>query len=181
MYLGDFRNLNYTQKGTFGEPISMIGFPSTDQDGSVLVPTMQFAISAKSKNQDAAWQFLRYYLTEDYQNEAPGFPLSMKVLEKRAEEAMDRPYYIDVNGNKYYYYDIIYIDDVEVTIDPMTREEVDHFMEILKTFKNVGRYDDTLINIISEEAEPYFNGQKNAGEVAQIIQNRAQIYLHEIQ
>ena len=63
----------------------------------------------------------------------------------------------------------------------MTREEVDHFMEILKTFKNVGRYDDTLINIISEEAEPYFNGQKNVGEVAQIIQNRAQIYLHEIQ
>lgn len=181
MYLGDFRNLNYTQKGTFGEPITMIGFPSTDQDGSVLVPTMQFAISAKSKNQDAAWQFLRYYLTEDYQNEAPGFPLSMKVLEKRAEEAMDRPYYIDVNGNKDYYDDIIYIDDVEVTIDPMTREEVDHFMEILKTFKNVGRYDDTLINIISEEAEPYFNGQKNAGEVAQIIQNRAQIYLHEIQ
>ena len=71
MYLGDFRNLNYTEKGTFGEPITMIGFPSTDQDGSVLVPTMQFAISAKSKNQDAAWQFLRYYLTEDYQNEAP--------------------------------------------------------------------------------------------------------------
>ncbi len=181
MYLGDFRNLNYTQKGTFGEPITMIGFPSTDQDGSVLVPTMQFAISAKSKNQDAAWQFLRYYLTEDYQNEAPGFPLSMKVLEKRAEEAMDRPYYTDENGNKEYYDDIIYIDDVEVTIEPMTREEVDHFMEILKTFKNVGRYDDTLINIISEEAEPYFNGQKNAGEVAQIIQNRAQIYLHEIQ
>ena len=181
MYLGDFRNLNYTEKGTFGEPITMIGFPSTDQDGSVLVPTMQFAISAKSKNQDAAWQFLRYYLTEDYQNEAPGFPLSMKVLEKRAEEAMDRPYYTDENGNKEYYDDIIYIDDVEVTIEPMTREEVDHFMEILKTFKNVGRYDDTLINIISEEAEPYFNGQKNAGEVAQIIQNRAQIYLHEIQ
>ena len=94
---------------------------------------------------------------------------------------MDRPYYMDENGNKEYYDDIIYIDDVEVTIDPMTREEVDHFMEILKTFKNVGRYDDTLINIISEEAEPYFNGQKNAGEVAQIIQNRAQIYLHEIQ
>ena len=60
---------------------------------------------------------------------------------------MDRPYYIDENGNKEYYDDIIYIDDVEVTIEPMTREEVDHFMEILKTFKNVGRYDDTLINI----------------------------------
>ena len=63
----------------------------------------------------------------------------------------------------------------------MTQEEVDQLVEMLKTFKNVVRYDDTLINIISEEAEPYFNGQKTASEVAQIIQNRAQIYLHEIQ
>lgn len=180
-YLGDFRDFNYMEKGTFGEPITLIGFPSADRDGSVIMPTMQFAISAKSKNQDAAWQFLRYYLTEEYQDEASGFPLSMKVLEKRAEEAMERPYYLDENGNKEYYDDVIYIDDVEVTIDPMTQEEVDRFMELLKTFKNVGRYDDTLINIISEEAEPYFNGQKNAGEVAKIIQERAQIYLQEIQ
>ena len=63
----------------------------------------------------------------------------------------------------------------------MTQEEVDQLVEMLKTFKNVVRYDDTLINIISEEAEPYFNGQKTAGEVAQIIQNRVQIYLREIQ
>ncbi len=181
MYLSDFRNFNYTEKGSFGEPITLIGFPSADQDGSVIMPTMQFAISAKSKNQEAAWQFLRYYLTEEYQEEAPGFPLSMKVLEMRAKEAMDRPYYLDENGNKEYYDDVIYIDDVEITIDPMTQEEVDRFMENLKTFKNVGRYDDTLINIISEEAEPYFNGQKNASEVAKIIQERAQIYLREIQ
>ena len=91
----DFRNFNYTEKGSFGEPITLIGFPSADQDGSVIMPTMQFAISAKSKNQEAAWQFLRYYLTEEYQEEAPGFPLSMKVLEMRAKEAMDRPYYLD--------------------------------------------------------------------------------------
>lgn len=94
---------------------------------------------------------------------------------------MERPYYVDEDGNKEYYDDYIMIDGVEVQINPMTQEEVDHYMEILKSFKNVGRYDDTLLNIISEEAEPYFNGQKNAQEVAQIIQNRAQIYLHEIQ
>ncbi len=181
MYLSDFRSFIYTEKGTFGEPITLIGFPSSDQDGSVIVPAMQFAISSKSKNQDAAWQFLRYYLTEEYQNKASGFPLSMKVLEQRGKEAMDRPYYTDANGNKEYYDDIFLVNGVEITIDPMTQEEVDQLVGMLKTFKNVVRYDDTLINIISEEAEPYFNGQKTASEVAQIIQNRVQIYLHEIQ
>lgn len=181
MYLSDFRNIAYTEQGTFGEPITLIGFPSKDEDGSVILPTMQFAISAKSKNQEAAWQFLRYYLTDEYQENTSGFPMSMKILEKRAKEAMDRPFYEDENGNKEYYDDYIMIDGVEVQINPMTQEEVDHYMEILKSFKNVGRYDDTLLNIISEETEPYFNGQKSADEVAQIIQNRAQIYLHEIQ
>ena len=36
-----------------------------------------------------------------------------------------------------------------------------------------------LINIITEEAAPYFAGQKNVNEVADIIQNRVQIYVNE--
>ncbi len=43
--------------------------------------------------------------------------------------------------------------------------------------KNV-RYDD-LKTVIQEEAEPFFAGQKDAATVAEIIQNRIQIYLEE--
>ena len=180
-YFYELRSISYAEQGTFGEPITLIGFPSSDGDGSAIVPVMRLAISSKSNNVDAAWQFVRTYLLEDYQNDTTGFPMSMKVLDKRAQEAMERPYYLNDNGEKEYYDDTYMIGDLEITIEPMTQEEVDKNIEILKSFTNVAKSDSTILNIITEEAEPYFSGQKTAEEVAKIIQNRAQIYLREIQ
>lgn len=179
-YLTDFRDLNYAKKGTFGEDITLIGFPSADKDGSAIMPALQLAISSKSKNQEGAWEFLRYYLTDEYQKEASGFPLSMKYLAKKAEEATKRPYYIDDDGKKVEYDDSLYIGGLEIKIDPMSKEEVNQYVEVLKSFTQVSRYDETLMGIITEEAEPFFSGQKSAQEVTKIIQSRAQVYLNEI-
>lgn len=179
-YFSQLRDLNYMKNGTFGEDITLIGFPSANKDGSSIIPVLQFAISSKSKNQDGAWEFLRYYLMEDYQIGEYGFPIVTKYLEMKAEEATKRPYYLDEHGNKVEYDETVYINDVEVVVDPMSQEEADAYVELLKSFTQVCRYDETLLNIISEEAEPYFSGQKSAKEVAQIIQSRAQVYLNEI-
>ncbi len=179
-YLTDFRDLNYAKYGTFGEDITLIGFPSANKDGSAILPARQLAISSKTKNQEGAWEFLRYFLSDDYQKETSGFPIRLKYLEEKAEEATKRPYYIDDDGAKVEYDDVVYIDGVEIKIDPMSKEEVEQYVEILKSFTQVSKYDETLMGIINEEAEPYFSGQKNAQEVAQIIQSRAQVYLNEI-
>ena len=40
-------------------------------------------------------------------------------------------------------------------------------------------YDEQLMNIITEDAEYYFNGEKSAQEIAGIIQSRAQLYIDE--
>lgn len=179
-YLTDFRDLNYAKYGTFGEDITLIGFPSANKDGSAILPARQLAISSKSKNQEGAWEFLRYFLSDDYQKETSGFPIRLKYLEQKAEEATKRPYYTEDDGTKVEYDDVVYIDGIEIKIDPMSREEVDHYVELLKSFTQVSKSDETLMEIINEEAEPYFSGQKNAQEVAQIIQSRAQVYLNEI-
>ena len=42
-----------------------------------------------------------------------------------------------------------------------------------------GSVDEQLVNIITEESEPFFKGQKTAKDVAGIIQNRIQIYVNE--
>lgn len=181
LYLNDFRSLTYAEQGTFGEPVTLIGIPSANRDGSAIVPDTQFAISAKSKYQDAAWQFLRYYLLDEYQTETSGFPISMKKLKERAMEATQKPYYEDENGNKVEYDDVTYVDGMEIQIEPMSEAEANECMELLKSYTNVGRYDTTLLNIITEEAEPYYSGQKSAAEVAKIVQNRAKVYLQEIQ
>ncbi|MCM1125990.1 MAG: extracellular solute-binding protein [Lachnospiraceae bacterium] len=178
-YISDFRDFHYSEKVTFGEDVTMIGFPSSDGDGSIIVPNNELAMSSKSAYKEGAWEFLRTFITDEYQSDLYGFTLSIKELEKRAEEATQKPYYEDENGNKVEYDDTVFIDGVEITIPPMTRQEADEFMEQLYSFKQISRNDNALSQIIDEEAAAYFAGQKSAKDVAGIIQSRAQVYVNE--
>ncbi len=178
-YLGDIGSYNRAKQATFGEDITMIGFPSADNDGSAIVSGIRLAMSAKSKNKEGAWSFLRTFLLDEYQSDIYGFPISRKQLDITAQKAMERPSYIDENGTKVEYDDIFYLGDVEVTVEPMTREEVDAFLEQLYSFTKVQTVDRSLQQIIEEEAASYFAGQKSAKEVADIIQSRVQIYVNE--
>ena len=181
MNLGGFQDYNRTEKGIFGEKITLAGFPSSNEDGSVIRPNIQLAMSAKSKNKEGAWAFLRTFLTEEYQKNEVNycFPLSIKRLEEMATEAMKKPYYMDENDNKVEYDDIYYVNGVEITIPPMTQQEADELKEKLYGFTQIYKRDETLLNIIKEEAAPYFAGKKTAKDVAGIIQSRVQIYVNE--
>ena len=172
--IGDLRNFNNMEQGTFGGELTMIGFPSSDGDGSVIWPNLRFALSAKSKNSVGAWEFLRTFLTDEYQESVEyGFPLSVKLLDEKVQQAMERPYYMVE------YDETAYINGVEIPIAPITKERADEIVAQLYSFTQVYRSDDTLLNIVREEAGPFFAGQKKAQEVAPIIQSRVQLYVNE--
>ncbi len=177
---GDFRSYNREEKGTFGEKVTMIGYPSADGEGTVIWPDMQLAMSAKSKNKEGAWAFLRTFLTDEYQEEniTYAFPLSIKRLDELGEEATKRPFYME-DDKKVEYDDSYYVNGNEIIIPPMTQQEVDAFKEQLYSITKVRKLDEDLLNIIEEEAAPYFTGQKKAEDVAAVIQSRVQIYVNE--
>lgn len=178
--VSSFRDFNYTQRGTFGEEITMIGFPSANKDGSAIIPDIQLVMSSKSDKKEGAWQFLRYYLTDEYQEKVTyGLPLSIKQMEKMAEEATKNSTYIDEEGNEVESPDYFYMNGMEILIEPMTREEAEHLKEELYSFTQPYAYDANLFSIIQEETEAYFEGQKRAEDVAGIIQSRTQIYVNE--
>lgn len=178
--LDSFDSYNYTKKGVFGTDITLIGFPSDNKEGSVIVPSLDIVMSSKSKNKDGAWEFMRFFLSDDYQNNIEyGWPLSMKRVEELAEKAKKKPFYEDEFGNIVEYDQTYYVDGVDIPISPMTDAEIEEVMNFIKSLEQVYTYDANLINIISEEAAPYFADQKNAKEVAEIIQSRIQIYVNE--
>ena len=179
--IGDFRNFNYTEKGTFGEDITLIGFPTANGDGSVIIPNLRLAMSAKSKNKEAAWEFLRIFLTDEYQDSENmwGLPLSINKLDEMAEAARTKPFYEDENGEKVEYDDTYYVSGMEIIIDPMTEQETEELKQELYSFTQVYSSNEAILKIIQEEAAPYFSGQKKAKDVADIIQSRIQIYVNE--
>jgi len=182
VYMSSIRDLKYQIKVQMGEDVTFIGFPTAEGNGSVIqMNSNGFAISERSAFKDGAWQFVRYYLTDEYQkgDEIYDFPVVKSAFLEKTAEAMEKPYWTDENGNKVEYDDTYYIGGEEIIVDPFTQEEVDEICEFIYTVNKVNKFDEEIRNIINEEAASFFEGQKSAQEVATIIQSRAQVYIDE--
>ena len=181
LYLYNFSDFNYEEQGTFGQDIQPVGFPSDNGSGSAIYPNIQLTMSATSKVKDGCWEFMRYFLTDEYQKTIDGvWPVNMNMINEMAEKAKKKPTYIDENGKEVEYDDTWYVADQEITINPMTDDEVKEVIDFLNSIDQVGNANDAVASIINEEAAAYFSGQKTAAEVADIIQSRVQIYVNEI-
>jgi len=178
--IANFRDFLYCEEGTFGEQITAVGFPVNEGTGNAYMYNLAFAVSAKSKHQDVAWDFLRYYLTDEYQDSLEyGWPIKLSSLEKRMQEAQQKPYYEDENGNKVEYDETYYIGGMEIVLDTLTQEDCDRIVGFLKSADHVYSYDRNIISILEEECAAYFEGQKTVKEVSDIIQSRIHIYVNE--
>ena len=181
MSIYSFDDYKYYLRGYFGEDLTFVGYPAADRNGSVINYYFSLGISSKCADPDAAWEFVRYYLTDEYQDNITYYiPASMSRFDEIAEGATERPYYMD-GDEKVYYDDTYYLNGVEIVLDPLTEEEIGEVKAfVLSVKKSSGSIND-LEEIILEEAAAYFEGQKTAEEVATIIQSRASIYVNEKQ
>jgi len=181
MYLSSFQDLSYNINGYFGEDINFIGFPTNSGKGSILMESdSSYVLSARSKNLEGAWEFIRYYLTDEYQKEMTwGFPVAKDAFMEKSKDATQKPYWTDENGNKVEYDNYFYMNGEEFILDPLTQEQLDQVIDVIMSTEKKYYYNQDIQNIITEEAAAFFEGQKSAAEVAQIIQSRAQIFVDE--
>lgn len=170
------------QHHIYGEDISMVGYPSQYNCGSVAkMGEIGLAMNAKSANKEAAWEFIRFFLEEEYQTKyTTAFPMSKAAFEKKMEAAMKKTYGEDENGEQIEIATIsVGWQDYMMEVYAATQEEVDAVRDLVNRIDHVKRVDDQIYNIVLEEAEAYFNGQKSVEEVVQVIQSRANIYMNE--
>jgi ABC-type glycerol-3-phosphate transport system substrate-binding protein len=167
----------------FGEPITFIGYPTESGTGSAITNgEVLLGISSKSKNKDAAWSFVKMFLTSEYQNGTNiwNFPIMKSALQAKFDAAMTPEYTQDESGNQVKQIKTSWgYNDFNVDIYEATQEQVDAVMKLINSVDSVFQYDNNMYTIISEETAPYFAGQKNAKEVADVIQSRIQIYVNE--
>ena len=212
--LTDFRANTFYAYGK--DDISFVGYPGTGAAFSAA--GMGYAISAKSENKEAAWQFVSRILTEDYQNGQNkygyynGFPTNEAVFDKMMEAeatptfdenaVISSTYVVGNNGTssdgglgeREPYYSGATNDkgvheqpkttygfggDITVEVYAMTEQEKEVVLDLLKNTTTFMRYDSSLSDIINEEIQPFFKGEKSAADAAKMIQSRATIYVNE--
>lgn len=170
----------------FGEPIAFCGYPTSSDNGSFVCNAgSTMGINAKSPNKDGAWQFIRRSFTKEAQEGSfrggdYGFPVMKSALEKKFEEDMTEEYYEDVDGTKKRSEKTSWgYDNFSVRIFAAKDYEVETVRKLIEGTDKMYQYDEKMMEIITEEANAYFEGQKKAEETADIIQNRIQVYVNE--
>lgn len=179
------KNLSYKLNGYMGEDYTFVGFPGApaESGGRAYISSDELmALSAKSENLEGAWEFVRYYLTEEYQRSLEwAIPVNKRIFMEQAQELMERSFYTDENGVKVELDDTLYYHGEEVPVPPMTQEQLEVLIAYLESVKTTAFVNDGVLNIISEEMGSFFAGDKTAEEAAEIIQNRTEVYMQENQ
>lgn len=165
----DFRRIQHYQEALGGD-ITYIGYPTPEGAGCWLSDYDALAINANSKCKEGAWEFIEFlvqYYVEGASGGA-GLPSYIPLYEKRLHTSMT-----DSRSA------VGYLDDNwTFKMHTTTQEEADKIRALVEN----GQYttlDVDMVNIIIEEADSYFSGQKDMDTVIEIIQNRVQNYMEE--
>ncbi len=182
MGISDFASLKQQMAYTWGidTDLTYVGFPCADRNGNTVSCYNSLVLSASSPSMEGAWEFARYYLTEDYQSKGySGLPTIKSLLMEMSQEALRRPHYTNEDGTETEYDNTIYLNGEEVIIPPMTQAELDEVLQVVESANKKDYYNNDIRNIIDEEAAPFFAGQKSAEEVAKIIQSKVELMVNE--
>ena len=170
--------------GIFGETVEFIGYPTTHGSGTVAYFTAGLTINAKTKHVSECWDFMKEYLLSGYRDEL-GFPIVREQLEEVLKASTEEKYMINEVGKrerciKKHYQER---DNKKATVNvyKASQEEANVIRNLIENVSGKHAYHIEIVKIIEEEAESCFQGQKSAEQVAGIIQNRVQLYLHENQ
>ena len=173
-----YLQMHQIEKGYIGEEITLKYFPSVTSGCASMDIDFSLAISDKSKNKEAAWEFVKMFLKEDFQNRVGylwGFPIKKSSLEKLAENTKNPTQDIGSPliqsglqvGDEYK--EIGFIDD----------QGIEKVNDLIKSINSSVKYDSEIINIIREELYSFYDGNKTAEEVANLIQTRISTYINE--
>lgn len=150
----------------------MAGYP-TPEGGVHYCSGESLYMNAASQNKEGVWQFFQFLLREDIQKEMHqddmemSFPVNRQAfMETGLEWTARHDFTAMLAEPDIYSYDFT----------ARQLEEAEIFMENADVAEGCPP---ELREIVREEAQAYFSGDKSMEEVNQIIQNRVQLYLDE--
>jgi ABC-type glycerol-3-phosphate transport system substrate-binding protein len=193
----------HDQNALIGEPMTFVGYPSADRKATV--NGKFYAINEKCGNKQLAWEFIRQFLYEDYDNGEEGiltgFSINRNKFENDLAEEMvplrERDFALGVMIHSYGFgggsfrklYSAAELEENEVKInfpnlaDPdsyaITEAEAQQMRELIEGITAVEPGSAKAVHIICDEARAFLEGAKSAEETARIVQSRVSLLVGE--
>ncbi len=144
------------------------GYP-TEEGMKPQLSVYGVSINAASEHKDGAWQFIEFLLEEENQRlveKDSRLPVHEKVLEECVEAGAEQSYHNNMGLPEGIY---------------VQEEQIARFWECLHNAEPAPYRTEHILEIIKEEAELYFTGDKSIEEISGIIENRVELYLGELE
>ncbi len=193
--VSDYLQMKYYMFG--GEDMTLIGYPTFEDgktSGTALIPDTMFGITQASAVADGAWEFICRTFG-DIENAGyygyRGFSSARGALESMFDTESRSYYIFEENGWSGTHYDkdeeidLSWIDEQIERMGgvgvPGHMEEEDKaaLMAIFEGDLLIAMNDETILEMIREDASAYFAGAKSLEETVKIIQSRVSIYVAE--
>ena len=140
--------------------ITYIGWPTPDGScGSDFNLLNSVGISTNSEHKDACWEFIKYYVKN------PELSLQMRYL------PLYKPKLAATVS--------LYRTDEFKGVKIENKQDVLDLYELIELPEHMAVYDETVVDIIIEEAEEYFAGNRTAEDAAARVQERVSLYVAE--
>lgn len=163
-----------------GEP-AHLGYPRSEGNGIYVMPRL-FYLNAQSDKREGVEIFLRYLLSEETQRrhvefsvndftyvvgealaESPKLAVRLSALERSIELGLQKgPNLTNPIGH-----------------EGLSEEQAKWMRFLIENARPGNFYVQEIEDIIYEELDPFFQGQRTAEEAARILDNRVQLYLDE--
>ncbi len=162
----------------FGGFAELAGLPYADGTPHYRIITNNiYGINSASKCKEGAWEFIEYILSEEWQEaiSESDFPVRTDMFDAVLEAAQ-----LPKESDRIVYFTNSYTNERKEGYPEFTAEYASH----LRFMADNMYLDDTMQirtvqEIVIEEIQSYFYGDKTADEVAEIIQNRIMLFLNE--
>jgi len=158
----------------FGGDIVFKGFPTESRNGNSFNMGNSLAITTSCIDKDGAWEFLRTFLTPNWQRENITwmFPLNQVVFDEMIVEAMterEQPDWDDWGPR-----------DIAIPMppggwgfdDPLTQAQVNQVLTLIDSITGITDWNQSLMEILQEDAANFFNGRSSAQDTARVVQSR---------
>ena len=158
----------------FDGELELIGIPTTINSGPIIVPSIAVGISTSCKDKDGAWEFLKMFLSKKYQalyseSLITTTEYGLRMAQNSIDEWRENDGKLSLND--------IYGKEVVLSADNAKADDL--FYQLISSAEGAYNYNSAILNIVWEEAQAFFYGDKTAQEVSTIIQSKVSLYMGE--
>ena len=171
------------------DDVVIVGYPTSDGNGMLIQARESISICKDSLVRDGAWEFIKYYSSHsDSELWINGLPTSYDALGRAI--GSETGYYYLFQENTYSGSSIPMTDEQlanELRRKPgvyhrVSDEDYDYLLSLTRDARlqsGENALGKEIMNIIDEETEMYFAGEKSLEETQKLIQSRVNIYVSE--